>query len=317
MPVNALEQVGIAVAVPLTWEDFRSRAATSHWLAKYFDRDLGAHDLEQYLRDRWDDEYLPLVADPVHEVLDLASNSGAAVHRDATLEDIRSITEDKQIAIVFAHWKGPEVVFEDLMWHDGALPYLTRLADKHDDFSIWLRSRLDLAGSDTSKLAQVLEDSLNYNAQGSTSAEGAHILQHCTSSHATVREQLNRTFKGLLRPGNRLELYDGLHTKEELEQAIAPTFSGVLDLTICTSTIPADYIAARRHHAMRTVQFEYEIEFVWAAACMPGTLKLFSTGNFDYQEARDTVVRIRLSEMERLLGGHDAKPKRYSQQCGG
>ncbi len=314
MSASELRDVGIAVAIPLTWDGFRSRARESDWLKKYFDRDLDAEEREKYLRSRWELEYRELVADPVSKVLDLASAAGAMVCRDATLKDVRSITEAKQIAILFAHWKGPEVTFEDLIEHASTLPFIARLASNHDYLSAWLRSRLSLAGQDISQLATIFEAALDYAPASSRSAEGAVLLEHDVTRHARIREQLNELFEDLLRPGNRLELYDKMQTKEALEEAIAPTFSGILDLPVCTSTIPADYIASRRQHSMRTIQFAHEIEFVWAAKCIADTLDLLKTGNFGYLEARGIVVQILRSEMKRLMADQNGKSKGRSQQ---
>lgn len=314
MSVSELRDVGIAVAIPLTWDGFRSRAGESDWLAKYFDRDLDAEEREKYLRCRWELEYRELVADPVCKVLDLASAAGAMVCRDATLQDVRSITEAKQIAILFAHWKGPEVTFEDFSEHDSTLPFMARLASNQDDLSAWLRSQLSLAGPDISQLVKIFAAALDYAPASSRSAEGTLILEDAVTRHARIREQLNELFADLLRPGNRLELYDKMQTKEALEEAIAPTFKGVLDLPVCTSTIPADYIASRRQHSIRTIQFANEIEFVWAARCIADTLGLLTTGNFGYLEARGIVVQILRNEMKRLLANHNGKSKGRPQQ---
>lgn len=316
MPAKPLQQVGIALAVPLTWDNFRARAETSDWLSKYFDRDLNAYDLDLYLRERWENEYLPLVVEPLTEVVEVAWQGGATVHTCATLDEIQSITREKQIAILFAHWKGPEVVFEDLREQNTTAPYLARLQALDDELPVWLRSQLSRAHGDPSTVVKVLNESLHFSGEKRSGRGDTIVLQHCVTRDAAVREELDALFEGLLRPGNRLELYDGLHTKEELEEAIGPDFDGVLDLTLCTSTVPADYIAARRHHTMRTVQFPKEIEFVWAAKCIAGTLNLFSSGNFEYQEAREMATGILKSEMQKFMNSYDYEPKKRSQQHG-
>jgi hypothetical protein len=90
----------------------------------------------------------------------------------------------------------------------------------------------------------------------------------------------------MIRPGNRLELLDGLHSKESFEAAVAPEFEGVLDFAACTSTILADYVEHRRRNRLRTVQAPNPIEFVASAPIIEGTLELFARGPFSYQEAR-------------------------------
>ena len=90
----------------------------------------------------------------------------------------------------------------------------------------------------------------------------------------------------MIRPGNRLELLDGLHRKEAFEEAVAPDFDGVLDFAACTSTILADYVAHRRNNRVRLVQAPNTIEFVATAPIVASTLELLAQGPFSYQEAR-------------------------------
>lgn len=317
MPANSLERVGIAVAVPLTWRDFAPRVRFSDWLSKYFDRDLDENDLATYLRDRWEEEYFPLVVEPLNEVLEIASRNGAAIYTNATLIDFHSITSEKEIVILFAHWKGSEIVFEDLLERTTTAPYLARLASFKSDLVSWLGPKLSRVRDDIPGLLEVLNQSLDVPVDKASGSGDPIVLQHCVTRRAIMREQLDAIFRGLLRPGNLVELYDRLRTKEELEAAIWQPFHGVLDLTVCTSTVPADYIRARRHDRLRTVQFSDTVEFVWAGKCVAGALDLFSTGNFEYQEARDTVARILESEVKSLQGAdHDYKPKKRSQYCG-
>ena len=300
MSGNPLEQVGIAIAVPISWEDFRARVEHSDWLSKYFDRDLGREDLDLYLQARWETEYLPLVVKPLKNLIELGAQGGAGIYTSATLKDIRSITEEKQVAILCCHWKGPEIVYEDLLEHDGTTPFGDRLEGTAEDWAVWLRAQIRRAAASPSKLVDVLNESLKFPAKR-TGEGGTIVMESSVTRRAMLREKLNALFDGLLRPGNRLELYDGLCMKEALEQAISPRFQGVLDLTLCTSTVPADYIAACRHHTLRTVQFPWQIEFVWAARVIAGTLSLFSSGNFEYQEAREVAIGVHRREVQRSL----------------
>ena len=119
-----------------------------------------------------------------------------------------------------------------------------------------------------------------------TPIDAGIVLEHEITRSARRRDEIDAMFVGLLRPGNLLELFDGLHGKEVVESAIAPGVTGILDLTTCTSTVLADYIAARRHHEIRTVQFPTVQEFLWCAKCVEASLQLVVVNAMPYQEAR-------------------------------
>lgn len=97
---------------------------------------------------------------------------------------------------------------------------------------------------------------------------------------------MDRLFERLIRPGNRIELFDGLHSKEALESSLFAHFDGTLDLTTCTSTIVCDYISRVRRNRVRTVQYPAVQEFVWCAHCVMLALRMVSESGRPCQEAR-------------------------------
>ena len=124
------------------------------------------------------------------------------------------------------------------------------------------------------------------------------VLEGAITRAASRRDEIDELFQGLLRPGNRLELWDGLHDKWEVESAIAPEFDGVLDLSACNSSVLANFLNARRGYRFRTVQFPDVVDFLWAATCVKGTLQLVAAGAFGYQEARLAVTNVLNSVMK-------------------
>jgi hypothetical protein len=127
------------------------------------------------------------------------------------------------------------------------------------------------------------------------------ILELAITRMSRRRDVIDYVFQGLLQPGNRLELSDGLHTKEETEVAIVGSFVGVLDLTVCTSTVLGDYIAARRKNALRTVQFSAVQELLWGAKCISETLRLVAKECLPYLAARGMASDI-IEQAVRQLG---------------
>jgi hypothetical protein len=126
------------------------------------------------------------------------------------------------------------------------------------------------------------------------------VAEHPVTRSARRRDALDALFQGLLRPGNRLELYDGLHSKEAVEAAIAPTFEGVIDLTTCTSTVLADHVSAKRRFRLRTIQFPTVQDVLWGANCVKAALQIQHTTGVTYQEARQ-IAYIELEKAVRAV----------------
>jgi hypothetical protein len=97
-------------------------------------------------------------------------------------------------------------------------------------------------------------------------------------------------FSGLLQPGNRLELFDGLHDCHSVARAIDQTYQGTLDLTTCTSTILADRIGQHHRWRFRIVQFSENQEPIYAASVLEATLALMEQG-LDYLDARELAIQ--------------------------
>src|SRR5713226_10447056 len=79
----------------------------------------------------------------------------------------------------------------------------------------------------------------------------------------------------------------------------APTISR--GMSLCTSTVLGDYIAARRKHALRTVQFPTVQELLWGAKCISETLRLVTEHCLPYLRARKMASNI-VEQAVRQLG---------------
>jgi hypothetical protein len=117
------------------------------------------------------------------------------------------------------------------------------------------------------------------------------VFENAITRMTRRRAVIDSLFQGLLHPGNRLELFDGLHPQEAVEAAITPDFAGTLDLTTCTSMPLADHISAARRFVPRVVHFDEPQQPEWAAGCLKLTMELIGIGR-DYLKARAEAVEI-------------------------
>jgi hypothetical protein len=63
-----------------------------------------------------------------------------------------------------------------------------------------------------------------------------------------TRNQLEEVFVNELARSQPIEFYDGLHSVDEFLNAIPPTYRGVIDLSVCSSSVLAASIKRRYHH---------------------------------------------------------------------
>jgi hypothetical protein len=77
----------------------------------------------------------------------------------------------------------------------------------------------------------------------------------CALGRVLCRDLLDAALDGMIRPGNRLELFDGLHTPGDVEGAIGERFRGELDLALCNSVALATVIDLRRQNRIHHVHW--------------------------------------------------------------
>ncbi len=317
-PVNdrGNKRAAILIGVPIDFEDFVSRVSKSDWLAKYDQSDLDEKSRVSALRTNWEEEYKGDVADPIREMREFAQSLGVDVISRATLSDLYGCSEDYDVVIIFAHWKGAEVESEDILQPDHVSKYIDCLRNDSSEIGRWLLSRLEqFAGTsgysqkglfkrlldmsrgvpDLTSVQEVLSSAIFMPKQADeaiASETTSLIIEAEVTRRARRREILNTLFGELLRPGNRLELYDGLHRREVVSSSLSQRFSGTLDLTTCTSTILGDYLGGTTKQRVRVVQFPTVQQFAWCAECIRIALHLFFQAGLSYQDARLTASNI-------------------------
>ena len=304
--------------MPLTFDELRLRLAASDWLGKFDLPDATAAERDAHLRQIWHEQYGPLVAEPFAELVALAGRHAVSVYVRATLDDLAAATAAHRVVILFGHWKGPDIVNDDLTPALDLTALRAALARAGAGDPVLRAAGRMLEGSKLSRaLAQfgvarkcvtvrdVLVGVVDAPELEEEPTDGADVvLESFEVARARRRERLDALLPGLLRPGNRRELFDGLHGREAVEAAIAASFTGVLDLTCCTSTYLADFIGARRRNALRTVQFPQPQKFDWAVRCAQLALQLLLDGQGDYLAARkranDQLTQLVLETHARL-----------------
>jgi hypothetical protein len=318
----SLSDLALLLAVPLTEEEFVSAAGKSDWLSKYYDQDLDAANRSETLKRHWSDEYLPFVAEPLQKLADLARELSVEIRPRAELADVTECSASKSVLILFAHWKGPEVLTDDFVTRIETSEFLKRAQKSETALAKWIAASLcsnayqehkksivahilaALRWNSSRGVRQVLADALNVPLPGDIPGPGINkVLERPITRMTQRRDEIDALFVGLVKPGNRLELFDGLHAKEDVESSIAGSFEGILDLTVCTSTVLADYIAARRHQRLRTVQFPTVQDFLWGAQCISETLKLVAR-HHSYLQARVTANQV-LRDAVREIAQYD------------
>ena len=276
---------------------------------------------DDLLRRRWLDEY-GSCRTPLSDLAHRASALGVEVRSEATLNTLREAAAFHQVVILFAHWKGPEIAQEDfeVSLASASGLFAERAAICSTPSCRWLRLHLghgqrSQRGSQHSRwlpaflrtespppsIREVLMEAIaREDNDDCVPSDGADVILESEITRASRRrDELDHAFKGLLRPGNRLELFDGLHSSEAVAGALSDQFCGVLDLATCTSTVLADFIGRATGNRIRTVQFPDVQQPLWAAKCIQVTIDLVAERGIAYQDARllaTTMMELAVSQ---------------------
>src|SRR5262245_43842058 len=159
---------------------------------------------------------------------------------------LKEVTRTHRIVIVVSHWKGPELHLDDLLSGDVEAIRSSISMARHPEAALLLarvqRERPGKAAELMRVLSGFLNDQAKQNAKPKKRPDGFTEVMTLQTAKAEIRERMDGWLEGYLEPGNRLELFDGIHSREAIEKSISPAFRGVLDLTTCTSTYLSDYV---------------------------------------------------------------------------
>ena len=204
--------------------------------------------------DRARDEAAPILAE-AERLIELAASGGAAVFRQATLDDFSKASADHSVLIYFGHSRGFEVSEQDLpmfeAWRDRAQCYAGHpvLAALNE-----CRSAHDAANAMTTLLTN--RTLLPMLPPKVTEAIGTNDAM----AWMIGRELIDDAFAGVIRPGNMVEMFDGLHSPGRFVDKIAASFRGELDLTMCHSIAVAAMLDLRRGGNIRHLHWPVSVD---------------------------------------------------------
>ena len=280
-----LDEAVVLLAIPIEKDDFLSRCGQSDYLSRF------AREPDHW----WDTVYRTGIAEPMNGLLNSALQLGACVRTQASLADLSAATKEFEVVILVSHWKGPDVTSRDVRT-DNSESFRHRLGEAPHAKIRWLRERLAMGRHPRAALQDYVDTTLG-NPIGPDDVE---LVEETLTRRSRQRDELDTLFDGLLEPGNRLELWDGLFTKERIEQSIAIDFCGVLDLTTCTSLVLADFIDRRRRSAFRVVQFPQEQDPFLAPFGIACSLRLMVEHNVLYEDARTMALAALHNDLSKL-----------------
>ena len=269
----------------MDFEHFAAHVRTSDWLAK-FNTEGTDEERAEAVRRTWEREYYPFVAAPLERLAVKATALRALVWRNASLAHFAQASGEASVLVLFSHWKGWEVLYEDVRGV-GLREAVMRMsgAAERGPLAIWLQQRLQSSRN----VIETLNEALDAELADCSDRVVDSVLESALTRRTRRRDQIDRLFAGHLRPGNRVEFMDGLHGRDTFEEAIARGFDGVLDLTTCTSSVLADHLLRARPQTFRMVQFEDTQEFLYHALCVEVALTLHLRFSMPYLEARSVA----------------------------
>ena len=298
LPIDLEQLVArLSVADALLHNDFCLEYAPPGW------PNFPPHEIREWLSTRFSLRYDAAVGAPLAKLSDMARSCGVVVIESADLHALREAARRAATIVIVAHWKAHEFVASDF------LPQFesegrTRLAGSDRPIAGWLRRQTDplpwyrtyFQQPNTLRRALnllPLADLVDQPALG----DADQFVELPATRAARRRSDADALFADLVRPGNRLELFDGLHSREAVADALAG-FSGTVDLTMCTSTWLGDFITRTSGYTIRTVQFPTVQEFNDAGLRLMSVFDLVRQG-YDYMTARHAVANLFEAEIGR------------------
>jgi hypothetical protein len=196
---------------------------------------------------------------PVAQALDTVAprlkDLGVEVVRDATLADVGRLLRRFPVVTILGHWKGHLILPADIR---DVRCFARRILDDNSRVCALLRTLIgvpeleELADAPTCpklkhrcRLAALLNEAIK---------AGTPLFQINTAGLALTeleflelnRQQLDVWFEGLLYPGNRLELRDGLFEPSRLAALIPSDYTGTIHVALCTSALLQRSISGRQ-----------------------------------------------------------------------
>ena len=288
-----MRSIELLIGVPCDWPAFQRAAQDPQrdWL-----RHVGARAAAA-----WQGRYEREVALPLSILAREAQALGLHVVLEARLDDLAWATRRAEVVIVITHWKSDQVVPEDLLCTQ-AEAFVQRIQGMEAMSALALQLR---GVRHAKEIAGILQEHVAAAATPPpASAPGSfEVRGHPGTLRALRRDEIDALFEGLFRPGNRLELADGLHSALHIERSIDSAFDGVLDLTACQARVLADLVDHRRRGTCGVIQFERDVMPDLAALGVMRTLELCARDPaIDYLDARTRALHTVFEAVNEEVG---------------
>jgi hypothetical protein len=237
------ERIAILFGLPVSRDEFELRAqSVCGW-------DYGSEELDLATLDKAYVQYSP-TAEAAELVRTKAEACGASFHVMAQLRDLREAARNNAVLVIVAHWKGAAVSDKDVL--DTWRHRLVQAAHDGSEVATILSSRV-AESSSKSEFATACNDLISsdrlrpYLPAGYSSG----VLLDTLIRHTLYRDLIDEAMRSGLHRGNRLELFDGLHAPEAVDDAIGAAFEGYIDLSCCTSMALGSYLRMTRGDDVR------------------------------------------------------------------
>lgn len=229
---------GFLVALPMTYEAIESALLGGPY-ADY----VGRGALWGSPRDIWLRSF-EAVATTARAVTDRVAGTGVNVRTDGTLDDLAALFRSMRVVTVVAHWRGADVSTDDIKSPSADLIAQfagdgSKCASRlREGFPPTWRADLDRAGTERnrcSRLAELLNARMRKRPPLHEPPAGTEWhMDELTLRHEN-RDALDGWLKSKLKPGNRLELADGLHAPSALNAVVPSKWRGIADFSNCHS----------------------------------------------------------------------------------
>lgn len=243
--VDRPRDVGIGIAAPLTHEDFHAQLAE----ASHYEFARRQPFVWRSSSEGWD-FYHENTVRHVRRIARVVAALDATVVERCTAADVRNLVCSFPIVVLVAHWQTGHIHEDDLI---DIAAFRQSLVGASEGTLFALRSALsekahaELVGLANSPVqpSSTLLTSINAALETMTFAAAASSAYKAFRLYAN-RIALQRALgPGILHRGTGIELHDTLLSAHEFARMLPRERPGVLDLTVCLSTVVGD--VARSH----------------------------------------------------------------------
>jgi hypothetical protein len=272
--VNRLESCAVLFGIPVTRAEFDEQVVSAS----------KSDYVRGLLRGRipdavWNSDYAP-VGTAACKLISTADQLNVRVYQGATLNDFKDATAYFRSVILFGHWRGAMFRKDDLLRETDTI--IERLR-QYPQLRGIRPSSVDADGL-VDDLNRAIENLTILDALPKIIAETGHRTR--AIGQTLCRDFIDEAMRGLIVPGNRVELFDGLYSLGAMERALYCGFSGSLDLELCNSEAFATFIDLRRGNRVRHLHWPSVVHPLPQILKVEATLRIMAQYGGDYAPTR-------------------------------